>query len=277
MRSKPSEVGLSGKLWDGETMSVYLRKSTAWSLVRGNAGACCASWGVSLPKPSSGNRACRPSETGGAQKNSTRWPPMRRSISGPWTRCIFQQHGSRRPDVGSSGSQGAVLLQKVPDIRISTAAACFFYLIPTGIAVDVNRDGTILFGRKRDTTSEQAPFRCWCNDDDYFSADGGKDVALPLQLDSQDDQIDSRRDLEDFARLHLVIGCLQKAIADGTIEVGLEWRDVGQKGGSRSIKAYQAAEVDGGSEYVKKADQTWASNQVIGERGWSADGFVRSS
>jgi hypothetical protein len=98
-----------------------------------------------------------------------------------------------------------------------------------------------------------------------------------LQLDSQDDQIDSRRDLEDFARLHLVIGCLQKAIADGTIEVGLEWRDVGQKGGSPSIKAYQAAEVDGGSEYVKKADQTWASNQVIGERGWSADGFVRSS
>ncbi len=153
----------------------------------------------------------------------------------------------------------------------------FLYLIPTGIAVDVNRDGTILFGRKRDTTSEQAPFRCWCNDDDYFSADGGKDVALPLQLDSQDDQIDSRRDLEDFARLHLVIGCLQKAIADGTIEVGLEWRDVGQKGGSPSIKAYQAAEVDGGSEYVKKADQTWASNQVIGERGWSADGFVRSS
>ena len=142
----------------------------------------------------------------------------------------------------------------------------FLYLIPTGIAVDVNRDGTILFGRKRDTTSEQAPFRCWCNDDDYFSADGGKDVAPPLQLDSQDDQIDSRRDLEDFARLHLVIGCLQKAIADGTIEVGLEWRDVGQKGGSPSIKAYQAAEVDGGSEYVKKADQTWASNQVIGER-----------
>ena len=87
----------------------------------------------------------------------------------------------------------------------------------------------------------------------------------------------NRRDLEGFARLHLVIGCLQKAIADGTIEVGLEWRDVGQKGGSPSIKAYQAAEVDGGSEYVKKADQTWASNQVIGERGWSADGFVRSS
>ena len=145
-----------------------------------------------------------------------------------------------------------------PDID---GRSLFLYLIPMGIAVDVNRDGTIAFSGETVT-----PLPSRCNDDDYFSPDGGKDVAPPLQLDSQDDQIDSRRDLEDFARLHLVIGCLQKAIADGTIEVGLEWRDVGQKGGSPSIKAYQAAEVDGGSEYVKKADQTWASNQVIGER-----------
>ena len=136
----------------------------------------------------------------------------------------FQQHGSRRPDVGSSGSQGSGAAAKSPGYPDIDGRSLFLYLIPMGIAVDVNR-----------------------------------------------------RDLEGFARLHLVIGCLQKAIADGTIEVGLEWRDVGQKGGSPSIKAYQAAEVDGGSEYVKKADQTWASNQVIGERGWSADGFVRSS
>ena len=44
VRGKPSEVGLLGNLWDGKTMAAYTcDKSTAWSLARGNAGACCAS------------------------------------------------------------------------------------------------------------------------------------------------------------------------------------------------------------------------------------------
>jgi hypothetical protein len=59
-----------------------------------------------------------------------------------------------------------------------------------------------------------------------------------LATRSQDDQIDSCGDLEDFARLHLVIGGFQKAIPYGTIEVGEEWRDAGQKGGSPSIRIY---------------------------------------
>jgi hypothetical protein len=38
----------------------------------------------------------------------------------------------------------------------------FLYLIPMGIAVDSNRDGTIAFsGEARDTTSQHAPFRFW--------------------------------------------------------------------------------------------------------------------
>ena len=76
-------------------------------------------WGVSLRKPSSGNRACRPSETGRAQKNSTRWPPMRRSISGPWTRCISSNTGRAARMWVPPEVKDPVLLQKVPDIRIS--------------------------------------------------------------------------------------------------------------------------------------------------------------
>jgi hypothetical protein len=50
-----------------------------------------------------------------------------------------------------------------PDIDGCTL---FLYLIPAGIAVDANRDGTIAFsGDSRDTTSQDAPFRFWINDD----------------------------------------------------------------------------------------------------------------
>jgi hypothetical protein len=152
-----------------------------------------------------------------------------------------------------------------PDIDGCTL---FLYLIPMAIAVDANRDGTIAFsGDTRDTTSQDAPFRFWCNDDDDNVGTEERDIIPPGQPDSQDDQIDCRRDLEDFARLHINIGGLEEAIANGDIQVGLGWRNVEPvEGSSPSIKVYQAAEPDGGDEYVRNSDEagTWATKQVSG-------------
>ena len=55
LRGKPSEVGLSGNLWDGKTMSAYPPKqapSATWSTT---VSASIARVGVSLPQAASGN------------------------------------------------------------------------------------------------------------------------------------------------------------------------------------------------------------------------------
>ena len=133
-----------------------------------------------------------------------------------------------------------------PDID---GCSLFLYLIPMGIAVDANRDGKIAFsGENRDFTSEQAPFRFWCNDDN--DQDGEGEESLSGAADSTDDEIRSLRDLEDFTRLHLYIGAFQDAIANGRIQIGLEWRQA--SAGSPSIKLYRAAEPDGGDKYLKR-------------------------
>lgn len=109
------------------------------------------------------------------------------------------------------------------------------------------------------------PFRFWCNDDDDYVGTDEDDRVPVVQPDSQDNQIAGRRDLEDYASLHINIGGLQDAIANGTIEVGLEWRNIEPvEGSSASIKVYQAAESDGGMEYIENSDeiQTWATRQV---------------
>jgi hypothetical protein len=73
----------------------------------------------------------------------------------------------------------------------------FLYLIPMGIAVDSNRDGTIAFsGEARDTTSQHAPFRFWINDDDDHVDVEENDRVPVLQPDHLDDQIEGRRELE---------------------------------------------------------------------------------
>jgi hypothetical protein len=132
-------------------------------------------------------------------------------------------------------------------------------LIPIDMAVDANRDGVVKFagnfsdpnaaGKPQDRTEESKPFRFWCNDDHDISDTDESGEGLTGAADSADNEIKSERDLEDFTRLHLYFGGLQEAIANGTIKVGLEWRDT--SGGSPSIKVYQAAEPDGGTQYLR--------------------------
>ncbi len=93
------------------------------------------------------------------------------------------------------------------------------------------------------------PFRFWCDSDDDSN---DEDHPGSAKKDSASTDIVSVRDLEDFARLHLYIGGFQEAMASGTIQVGLEWRnlDGNSQGASPSIKIYQAAEPDGGTQYL---------------------------
>jgi len=125
-------------------------------------------------------------------------------------------------------------------------------LLPVDIAVDANRDGVIKFvgnataDAEYDKTEEAKPFRFWVNDDDDRD---NKDHPGSNVKDCDNNHIESLRDLEDFTRLHLHIGGLQDAIASGELSVGLKWRNT--SGASPSIKVYQAAETNGGDEYLK--------------------------
>ncbi len=145
-----------------------------------------------------------------------------------------------------------------PDIDGCTL---FLYLIPAAIAVDSNRDGTIAFsGEARDTTSQDAPFRFWRNDDqDQVTADGENDVVPARQADHLDDIIQGRRDLEDFSRLWLRFEAFSSEIANGTLKVGLKWKDFTD---APAIKVYKSANTAGSTSYL--TDDAAASAQVDG-------------
>jgi hypothetical protein len=155
-------------------------------------------------------------------------------------------------------------------------------LVPCDLAVDSNRDGLIKFagnfddpsvaGKPSDKTEEAKPFRFWCNDDDDHVGSKEEDRVPVMQPDSQDDQIDGRRDLEDFTRLHLYVGGLQDAIAAGSLQVGLEWRNT--NGTNPAIKVYKAAENDGGDQYL--TTELGAGQQILGSPATSL-GTVNSS
>ena len=137
-------------------------------------------------------------------------------------------------------------------------------LVPMDIAVDANRDGTIKFagtpaeegaGKPADKTEEAKPFRFWVNDDRDGEDDGEEKQSGAV--DSADNEIKSKRDLEDFARLHLNIGGLHEAIAAGQIKVGLKWKNAT---GAPAVKIYRAVEGDGDRKYV--TDDSAAASQM---------------
>ncbi len=188
---------------------------------------------------------------------------------GAWTedeaaKKVDSENNQIRPEVST-----AMKLDILGKGFVTTRTASTGSLVPVDLAVDANRDGVIKFagnhndgalaGKPADKTTEAKPYRFWLNDD---NDSGEQDHPGVGPQDSASDSIVSLRDLEDFTRLHLNIGGMQDAIANGTITVGLEWRDMT---GSPSIKVFQAAEVDGGDQYLKTAVD--AGNQQLGSFG----------
>ena len=147
-----------------------------------------------------------------------------------------------------------------PDYPDIDGCTLFLYLIPAAIAVDANRDGTIAFsGEARDTTSQDAPFRFWCNDDNDGLPNSEGDVVGPSSADHEDGVIQTARDLEDFARLWLKFDAFQKEISEGTYRIGLKWKTTG----SPSIKVYKSTDTNGSDSYLK--DEADALKQISGK------------
>lgn len=128
------------------------------------------------------------------------------------------------------------------------------------LAVDANRDGQLRLPSEdaSDQTSLAKPYRFWINDDidrshtvdgndieedDLFESPNGK-------LDWDDGQINSKRDLEDFARLKIYLGGLQDAVTQGTIKVGLKWKPAPESTGAPSLKVWRNLSPNGGTEYL---------------------------
>jgi hypothetical protein len=143
-----------------------------------------------------------------------------------------------------------------PDVD---GCALFLYLIPIELAVDGNRDGQIQFGRARDRTEADRPFRFWCNDDRDGTGNGSELLAGPA--DSSDIEIRSKRDLEDFTRLWLRIGGLHKEIAAGAVKIGLKWRESSDP----ALKVYRAFEANGGTRYLER--NAAATSQINSDYG----------
>jgi len=124
-------------------------------------------------------------------------------------------------------------------------------LLPIEIAVDGNRDGTIEFGSSADRTEEEKPYRFWINDDEDGDDEAGE-VVPATRMDSEDDVVETKRDLEDLTRIWLNIGGFHEQLESGEIELGFKWADT--NGSTPSIKIYWAADSEGKRDYLFDED-----------------------
>ena len=137
-----------------------------------------------------------------------------------------------------------------PDIDGCTL---FLYLIPSGIAVDANRDGEVKLGSSTDKTSQERPYVFWINDD-YDRDEDEKDSGI---ADWEDGLIQCARDLEDFSRIQISIGGLRDAFATGKLRLGFEWKPIS---GNPAIHLYPQKDQSGSDSYLK--DQQAAAAQI---------------
>lgn len=122
-------------------------------------------------------------------------------------------------------------------------------VVRSRLLVDANRDGKISTDGS-DVTSAAQPFRFWINDDDDVDSGDLDDVEkAPIsRSDWEDDIIDGIRDLEDFARLDINISGLQDAVLNGTLKIGLKWKNVST--GTPAVKIWRNLSSNGGTEYL---------------------------
>jgi hypothetical protein len=135
------------------------------------------------------------------------------------------------------------------------------------LAVDANRDGTIVFDEADQTTSAK-PYRFWLNDDqdesqpsDTFTEDEPEIYEYsPKHHDSDDRIINSPRDCEDLTRLWLDTGNLANYLKDeaNDLYLGLKWENVGNT--PPSIRLFRSADTGGGLGHIK--DATIAAQQA---------------
>jgi hypothetical protein len=134
-----------------------------------------------------------------------------------------------------------------------TSAAAAVLMVPVALQVDVNRDGQL--DNKDPLSTAAIPYRFWSNDDDDRS---GKDHIESSKKDWADAEINSIRDLEDFARLNIYVGGLQGAVLNGSLKIGLKWKST--QSGAPSVKVWRNLSPIGGREYL--FDETVANQHL---------------
>ena len=117
-------------------------------------------------------------------------------------------------------------------------------LLKMDLAVDNDRDGEVTF-RGTDATSEDEPFRFWLNNDSDVAEVGESPTGA---ADSSNNEISTKRDLEDFARLSFTTDAIQDQLKNGTIELGFKWKDAEN---NPALKIYWSAMSDGSKFYVE--------------------------
>ena len=155
-------------------------------------------------------------------------------------------------------------------------------LIPASLAVDANRDGTIVMANDTnnpanvdshgnplpvDSTSQAKPYRFWINNnEDQPSSSiefGTSPKTVPpnsSNLDYKSNSIVSKLDLEDWTRLWISMKGLNTAIQSGAIKVGLKWQPL--SGTTPGIKIVKATDSDGGIEYLSDTTGAAATAQA---------------
>ena len=117
------------------------------------------------------------------------------------------------------------------------------------LGADVNRDGQLTYGNEdiSDSTTSDKPYRFWVNDDIDRETGGEEDVETGTK-NCDDDVINGKRDLEDFARLSVWFSGVEDAVKNGKIKVGLKWKNPGSS--TPSIKVWRNLSLSGGREYL---------------------------
>lgn len=115
--------------------------------------------------------------------------------------------------------------------------------------VDGNRDGAIDLEGLDDITTEDLPFRFWLNDDRDRYQNAEEDDFDPDEgpPDSSDRYINSKRDLEDFARLHVHIPHISES---GSWRATLQFTDI--LSGNPIINVWRAREPN--RDYLRNAE-----------------------
>ncbi len=134
-----------------------------------------------------------------------------------------------------------------------------FLMVPVELAVDANRDGTIVMASDPrnsanvdangnflpvDSTSQDRPFRFW----------GNNDTTRTSQT-----TIDTPTNLENFSRLAIRLNnLLAQSVQNGTFQIGLKWKQIDS--GSPAIQVYSCADTNGSLNYLTSS--TTAASQI---------------
>ncbi|MBX7157163.1 MAG: alpha/beta hydrolase [Verrucomicrobiae bacterium] len=150
----------------------------------------------------------------------------------------------------------------------------YLTMIPVELGVDANRDGKIVLlnekdkpdnvGEEVDQTKPDKYFRFWANEDDDTDNEDENSDSIPIVFkDSDDINIDSKRDLEDFSRLWVYLkGVHEMVKGEDAMLVGLKWKDTT---GNPAIRLFEAYEQDGGTNYL--SNDSVATQQRQGKYG----------